>query len=113
MEREYQQVIRQKIADALAAPGPALTRRTIRLPKVPGKALAVIGMRRSGKTTFLWQCLAERWQAGTPRNALLYFNFEDERLAGMGARDLQWVVEEIFQPAPGVSRFAASDVFYG
>lgn len=50
-------VLRQRISDALTAPVPALTRRDVRLPKVKGKAQAVIGMRRSGKSTFLWQCL--------------------------------------------------------
>ena len=62
--------------------------------------MAVIGMRRSGKTTFLWQCLGERLEAGTPRDALLYFNFEDERLADMTAQELQLVVEEYFSLHP-------------
>lgn len=100
MEREVKQIIRQKITDALAAPVPAHTRRDVHLPAIKGKALAVIGMRRSGKTTFLWQCLADRVQAGTPREALLYFNFEDERLADMTAHELQVVVEEYFSLHP-------------
>ena len=100
MERELNQVIRQKITDALAAPMPAHTRRDVYVPAIKGKAMAVIGMRRSGKTTFLWQCLADRLQAGTPRDALLYFNFEDERLAEMTSRELQVVVEEYFSLHP-------------
>ena len=99
MEREYQQLIRQKIADALAAAVPSHTRRDVHLPRIQGKALAVIGMRRSGKTTFLWQCLGDRLHAGTPRSALLYFNFEDERLAEMTAHELHWVVEEYSTPS--------------
>jgi len=55
MEGRFREIIRQKIVDALAAAPPALTRRDVRLPAVPGKAVAVIGMRRAGKTTFLWQ----------------------------------------------------------
>lgn len=100
MERELNQVIRQKITDALAAPVPAHTRRDAHLPGIKGKVMAVIGMRRSGKTTFLWQCLADRLKAGTPRDALLYFNFEDERLAEMTAQELQLVVEEYFSLHP-------------
>jgi hypothetical protein len=76
MERELKQVIRQKITDALAASVPAHTRRDVHLPSIKGKAMAVIGMRRSGKTTFLWQCLGKRLEDGTPRDALLYFNFD-------------------------------------
>src|SRR3990172_4471507 len=94
MEDQYRQVIRQKIVDALAAPMPALTRRDIWLPAVPNKAIAVIGMRRAGKTSLLWQILADRFAAGTPREGLLYFSFEDERLAGMQAKDLDMLVEE-------------------
>lgn len=94
------QVIRQKITDALAAPVPTHTRRDVHLPGIKGKVMAVIGMRRSGKTTFLWQCLADRLKFGTPRDALLYFNFEDERLAEMTAQELQLVVEEYFSLHP-------------
>jgi hypothetical protein len=34
---------------------------------IKGKMMAVIGMRRSSKTTFLWQCLADQIKVGTPR----------------------------------------------
>jgi predicted AAA+ superfamily ATPase len=47
------------------------------LPSVPGKALAVIGMRRSGKTCFLSQCMADLFAAGAPRESLLLADFED------------------------------------
>jgi hypothetical protein len=90
-------VIRQKIADALALAPPTLTRRDTRVPAIPRKAHAVVGMRRSGKTCFLLQCLADRLAAGAPREALLFFSFEDERLAGMEAGQLGWVLEEYFR----------------
>lgn len=93
-------LLQQLIADSLAAPPPSFTRRDAYLPVIPGKAIAVVGMRRSGKTTFLWQCLSDRLQAGAPRAALLYLNFEDERLVGMQATDLQWVVEDYYRLAP-------------
>lgn len=100
MESQIRDVVRQKIVDSLAAPQPALTRRDIRLPGIKGKAITVIGMRRAGKTTFLWQVLADRQAAGTEREGLLYFSFEDERLAGMSARDLNLVVEEYYRLKP-------------
>ena len=94
------ELIRQKIIDAQTATILPFTRRTIYVPKIKGKAIAVIGPRRGGKTTFLWQTLADRVAAGTDRAGLLYFNFEDERLAEMTANELQWVLEEyyILQP---------------
>lgn len=98
MERQI--VIRQKVTDGLAAPVPPHTRRDVHLPGIKGKTMAVIGMRRTGKTIFLWQCLSDRLKAGTPRDALLYFNFEDERLAEMPVHELQCVVEEYFSLHP-------------
>ena len=93
-------LLRRKITDALTAPLPLLTRREARLPAVPGKALAVIGVRRSGKTSFLWQCLGDRLAAGVPREALLLLGLEDDRLAGMGVADLDWMIEEYFRLHP-------------
>lgn len=100
MEGQYRDLIRQKITDSLAAPIPSFTRRDIRLPGVKGKAVAVIGMRRTGKTTFLWQILADRLAQGTGREGLLYFSFEDERLADMTAADLHLLVEEYYRLHP-------------
>ncbi len=100
MEGELRNLIRRRIVDSLATPVPALTRRDVRLPAVRGKAVAVIGMRRSGKTMFLWQVLGERLAQDTPREGLLYFGFEDERLAGMGAADLHLVLEEYYRLHP-------------
>jgi len=95
-------LIRQKIIDSLAGAPPGLTRRDARVPRVPGKAVAVIGPRRAGKTTFLWQVLSDRLAGQTPRERLLYFNFEDERLAGMKADDLGLIVEEYYRLHPEV-----------
>lgn len=60
MNSQFRQIIRQKIVDAQAAPLPILTRRDVWLPSVEGKAIAVIGMRRAGKTSLLWQILKDR-----------------------------------------------------
>lgn len=93
-------LIRRKIVDSLALPIPLFTRRDVRLPGVRGKAVAVIGMRRTGKTTFLWQVLADRLAQGAAREGLLTFSFEDERLAGMTAADLNLIVEEYYRLYP-------------
>lgn len=100
MKGELYNTLREKLANSLAAELPALTRREIRLPEVPGKALAVIGMRRSGKTCFLWQCLGDLLEAGAPRESLVFLNFEDDRLAGMEASDLSFLLEEYYRLHP-------------
>lgn len=100
MKGELRQILKEKLATALTAEVPVLTRREIRLPQVPGKAIAVIGMRRSGKTCFLWQCLAELLAAGAPRESLVFLNLEDDRLAGIEASDLSFLLEEYFRLHP-------------
>ncbi len=100
MKGEIHSALTQKINDSLVAVIPRLTRREIRLPLVPGKALAVIGMRRSGKTCFLSQCMADLLAAGAPRESLLLMNFEDDRLAGMEASDLSFMLESYYQLHP-------------
>lgn len=100
MKDQHRSVIEQKIIDAQAAALPRLTRRDVWLPEVPGKATAVIGMRRAGKTSLLWQILADRHAGGIPRQGLLYFSFEDDRLAGMQARDLDLLIETYYNLNP-------------
>lgn len=100
MESQYRQIVRRKIADGLTLVIPELTRRDVWLPTVRNKAIAVIGMRRAGKTSLLWQILADRFARGTPREGLLYFSFEDERLAGLQAKELDTLVEEYYRLYP-------------
>lgn len=97
---QFGPLIRQKILDSQATPLPRLTSRDVWLPAVANKALAVIGMRRAGKTSFLWQQLAQRHAAGTAREGLLYFSFEDERLAGLRAEHLDLLLQQFYRLHP-------------
>lgn len=93
-------ILLEKLVEGISVEPPLLTRRDVRLPRIPNKALAVIGMRRSGKSTFLWQCLADRLAAGEPRGAQVYVNFEDDRLGTLGASDLDCLLEAYFERHP-------------
>lgn len=88
------ELLRAKLDESLAAPFRPLTRRDVRLPAVAGKAFAIIGVRRSGKTSFLAQCRAARLQAGSRAESQLLLLLEDERLAGITVADLGWLMEE-------------------
>lgn len=91
-----------KLGEAANAPIAELTRRDIRLPAIQGKALAVIGVRRGGKTSFLQRCMAERLENGLPRQSQLLIGLEDERHIGMTAADLGWMFEEHERQNPGL-----------
>jgi uncharacterized protein len=95
-------LLRIKLAEAIALPPGALTRREIRLPGVPGKPLAVIGVRRGGKTSFLQQQRADRIADGRPPESQLLIGLEDERLVGMTAMDLGWMIAEHERQFPTV-----------
>jgi len=99
----YRARLAEKLADSLAAPlPPATARRVYGTVNLPGKATAVVGMRRAGKTTFLHQLRRERLERGVPRERLPYVNFEDERLGGLEAGQLHLLVEEYYRRYPAL-----------
>lgn len=104
-------LLRLKLSEALAAPIVSLTPRDIRLPMIPGKAMAVIGVRRGGKTSFLQLRIAERIAEGRPRDSQLLLSLEDERLTGMTAADLGWLLEEHERQAPGLRESGALSIY--
>lgn len=91
----------EKLAESLASALPEATpRRVYGATGMPGKATAVIGMRRAGKTTFLHQLRRERLERGVAREHLPYVNFEDERLADLSAGQLGFLLEEYGRRVP-------------
>jgi predicted AAA+ superfamily ATPase len=100
MDDRILNAVRQKLGDAVSSPFPPLTPREAQAPTTKGKARAVIGMRRAGKTTFLFQCLGDRLARGVERRRLVYFNFEDERIAGLDATDLGVILDEYYREHP-------------
>jgi hypothetical protein len=95
-------VLAEKLSTALAAaPAVPRTRRDVRLPPVPGKVHSVIGMRRTGKTTYLRQLLEDRRAELAPERAL-YLSFDDDRLAGIDSEQLGFLLEEFYRRHPSL-----------
>jgi len=90
MDGALSEIISRKIRSSVETTPPELTRRDLSLPALGSvrKAFCVIGMRRSGKSTFLHQCRADLLRAGRSPESLLYFDFEDERLGDLAVSDL-------------------------
>ena len=105
-------VLEEKLNAALAA-GPAapITRRDAALPEIPNKVHAITGMRRAGKTTFMRQLVAERQRKAGPERAL-YFSFDDDRLADIGADQLSALLEEFYRRHPELRRRATVAWFF-
>lgn len=87
------------VAEAMRRPVPASTRRHAKLLLRPGKADAVIGTRRVGKSWLLLDLMRGLREKAAP---VLYLNLEDERLAGMELADLRVVEEAFLRQAPAL-----------
>ena len=94
--------LQEKLALGMSQSLPVLTRRQVPMTLLPGKAQAVIGMRRAGKTCFLFQQMQERLDQGVSRERLVYLNFEDERLPLPEAETLTFLLEEYYRVTPAL-----------
>ena len=67
---------------------------------IPGKATVIIGPRRSGKSTFLFQLVERLSGDGVSRRDILYINFFDDRLRHLRHDGLQAVLDAYFSLYP-------------
>jgi predicted AAA+ superfamily ATPase len=91
-------------------PLPELTRRDLEFALKGNLAVSIIGMRRSGKTWRLFQEMETLAKAGVQRERMLYFNFDDSRLAsykGTGTELLNELLESYFRLYPKFRREGA------
>jgi predicted AAA+ superfamily ATPase len=76
------------------------TPRRLKIKTVPGKATICIGVRRSGKSTYLFQVMDRLLKDGVPRQNILYLNFFDDRLHDLQRENLGAIVEAYYSLYP-------------
>ncbi len=74
-------------------------RRTA-VSSVPEKATVCIGVRRCGKSTFMFQLMQRLLDSGVPRQNILYLNFFDDRLHRLQHDNLGIISEAYFSLYP-------------
>lgn len=74
--------------------------RSIAFPDAPNKIKVAIGMRRAGKTYFIYQAILQRLAEGVPLTRILYLNFEDDRLLPLDAKKLAAMLESFYTLYP-------------
>ncbi|NLH50940.1 MAG: ATP-binding protein [Myxococcales bacterium] len=74
--------------------------RHLKIETVPGKASVCIGVRRSGKSTYLFQIMERLLEEGVPRENILYLNFFDDRLHDLRQGNLGLIVEAYYSLFP-------------
>ncbi len=76
------------------------TSRHLEITPVKGKATVCIGVRRSGKSTFLFQIMQRLLDGGVSRRNILYLNFFDDRLRDLRHKGLGSVTEAYYSLYP-------------
>ena len=74
--------------------------RAAQFPDAPNKIKVAIGMRRAGKTYFLYQHILKMLSVGISKTAILYINFEDDRLLPLNEQKLAKLVESFYSLYP-------------
>lgn len=77
-----------------------LVPRDAKFPQAPSKIKVAIGMRRAGKTYFLYQKILQMIKEGIDRTSILYVNFEDDRLIPMDQQKLAKLVDAFYSLYP-------------
>lgn len=74
--------------------------RRIKVTSVMGKATVCVGVRRSGKSTFMFQLMRQLLDNGVQRQNILYLNFFDDRLHSLQHEGLGVIPEAYFSLYP-------------
>lgn len=74
--------------------------RLLRIENVKGKATVCIGVRRCGKSTYLFQIIQQLLDRGVPRENILYLNFFDDRLHNLQHEGLGLIIEAYYSLYP-------------
>ncbi|HEX5054362.1 MAG TPA: ATP-binding protein [Planctomycetota bacterium] len=92
------------LRDFVGRPLPAGLPRELQLPIDGHKVIGLSGVRRSGKTFLFFDAMRRLVEQGVDRRAMLYLNFEDDRLHPLAAPDLDLVLRchrELFPEVEG------------
>lgn len=74
--------------------------RDVKFPDAPSKIKVAIGMRRVGKTYFLYQQILRMIESGIDKREVLYINFEDDRLLPLNEQKLAKLVDAFYSLYP-------------
>ncbi len=81
---------------------PSLIKRDLKIPANLRKIFVIYGLRRAGKTYYLFQLIQKFLNKGYAKKQIFYLNFEDERLAKITTKDLSKIVELYYQLNPRI-----------
>jgi len=89
-------LVKDYISNYLNAEVPELVKRDLQLNTIKGKAITIVGPRRAGKTSLMWQEIAKQ-----DRRETIYLDFEDIALKDLSAAEVLRVITDIFTEVSG------------
>lgn len=94
-------MVRERLQETIPTPSPRFDIiRNLPAPERFNLVHIITGMRRCGKTFYLFQLMQSLLKAGVPRNHMFYFDFADERLKPMEPNIMQQIVDEYWRQVP-------------
>jgi len=99
-EKKTLQVLLGEFQDKLKLIKEKIIRRDICFPKAENMIKVAMGMRRSGKTYFIYQNILDMINSGTDLSTILYINFEDDRLLPLDRKKLANLLEAFYSIYP-------------
>jgi len=106
------ETLKYVLAQSGTRPWPPATPRTLELPLDSRKVVALVGIRRSGKTYLLYETMRRLEAQGVDRRQMLYLNFEDDRLLPIQAGELDLILrahEELYPEMAGRKKYLFFD----
>ena len=94
------EIIKPIILDFQELPLETGVPRQLKVETIPGKATVLMGVRRSGKSTYLFQVMERLLREGLPRENILYINFFDDRLHQLQQENLGLITEAYYSLYP-------------
>jgi len=89
-------LVKDYISNYLNTKAPELVKRDLQLNAIKGKAVTIVGPRRVGKTSLMWQEIAK-----LDRHETIYLDFEDIALKDLSAAEVLRVITDIFTEVSG------------
>ncbi len=94
------EIIKEILLDFQEAPLATGVPRRLGLTPVAGKASVCIGVRRGGKSTYMFQVMERLLASGVARQNILYLNFFDDRLHTLRRETLDRILEAFYSLYP-------------
>lgn len=95
-----EKILEELIKEFQEAELPLLVERDLKLPHHLNKIFVIYGLRRAGKTYYLFQLIQGLLKNGYRKEEIFYLDFEDERLEEFNVKDFAKIVELYYKFNP-------------